>query len=118
MLVGILIVLLVIVLLIPVILSSPGFTRWVQAQISRSTGGQADIRDLSVGWFRGVRIAGFSYRGENGWTEVDVDRITTMPHYASLLSGTLALGRTVLDQPHIAIDLRERPPSSNRNPWT
>ncbi len=115
-LVGVLIVLLVIVLLVPVILSSPGFTRWVQAKISSSTGGQAGIRDLSVGWFRGVRIAGFSYRGENGWTEVDVDRITTMPHYASLLSGTLALGRTVIDQPRIAIDLRERPPSAEKKP--
>jgi hypothetical protein len=115
-LVGVLIVLLVIVLLVPVILSSPGFTRWVQAKISSSTGGQADIRDLSVGWFRGVRIAGFSYRGENGWTEVDVDRITTMPHYASLLSGTLALGRTVIDQPRVAIDLRERPPSTDQKP--
>ncbi len=115
-LVGVLIVLLVIVLLIPVILSSPGFTRWVQARISSSTGGRAGIRDLSVGWFRGVRIAGFSYRGENGWTEVDVDRITTMPHYASLLSGTLALGRTTIDQPRIAIDLRERPPSAEKKP--
>ncbi len=115
-LVGVLIVLLVIVLLIPVFLSSPGFTRWVQAKISSSTGGQAGIRDLSVGWLRGVRIAGFSYRGENGWTEVDVDRITTMPHYASLLSGTLALGRTVIDQPRIAIDLRERPPSTEKKP--
>jgi hypothetical protein len=115
-LVGVLIVLLVIVLLVPVILSSRGFTRWVQAKISSSTGGQAGIRDLSVGWFRGVRIAGFSYRAENGWTEVDVDRITTIPHYASLLSGTLALGRTTLDQPRIAIDLRERPPSTDNKP--
>ncbi|MCL5282001.1 MAG: hypothetical protein M1376_19070 [Planctomycetes bacterium] len=115
-LVGVLIVLLVIVLLIPVFLSSPGFTRWVQAKISRSTGGQAGIRDLSVGWFRGVRIAGFSYRAENGWTEVDVSQITTMPRYASLLSGTLALGRTVLEQPRVAIDLRERPPSAEKKP--
>jgi hypothetical protein len=115
-LVGVLVVLLVIVLLIPVILSSPGFTRWVQARISSSTGGQAGIRDLSVGWFRGVRIGGFSYRGQNGWTEVDVNQITTMPHYASLLSGTLALGRTVLEQPRVAIDLRERPPSTEEKP--
>jgi hypothetical protein len=115
-LVGVLIVLLVIVLLVPMILSSPGFTHWVQAKISSSTGGRADIRDLSVGWFRGVRIAGFSYRGENGWTEVDVDRITTTPRYASLLSGTLALGHTVLEQPRVAIDLRERPPSAEKKP--
>ena len=114
-LVGIGIVLLAAVLLIPVILSSRGFTRWVQAKISTSTGGQADIRDLSVGWLRGVQIAGFSFRGENGWTEVDIGRITAMPHYASLLTGTLALGRTVIDQPRVAIDLRAQPASSSKS---
>ena len=114
-LVGVLLVLLVIVLLVPVILSSPGFTRWVQAKISSSTGGQAAIRDLSVGWFRGVRIAGFSFRGPNGWAQVDIDRIVAVPHYAGLLTGTLALDRTQIDQPRVAIDLRERPPSSPTN---
>jgi hypothetical protein len=114
-LVGLVVLLLVIVLLIPVVLSSKGFTRWVQAKISSSAGGQASIRDLSVGWFRGVQIAGFSYRGENGWTAVDIDRITATPDYASLLTGTLALGRTVIDQPRLAIDLREQPPSSNKS---
>jgi hypothetical protein len=116
--IGVPIVLLVIVLLIPVILSSKGFTRWVQTKISSSAGGQANIRDLSVGWFRGVRIDGFSFRGQNGWTEVDIDRITTTPHYAGLLSGTLGLGRTVIDQPRVAIDLRQQPPSSKSNKST
>lgn len=113
-LVGTLVLLLLIVLLVPVILSSPGFTRWVQAKINSSTGGQADIGDMSVGWFRGVQIAGFSYRGENGWTAVDIDRITAKPDYSGLLTGTLALDRTVLNQPRVAIDLREQPPSSDQ----
>ncbi len=47
---------------------------------------------------------------------MDIDRITTMPRYASLLSGTLALGRTVIDQPRVAIDLREQPPSTAQKP--
>jgi hypothetical protein len=103
-----------IVLLVPVILSSQAFTRWVQAQISRSTGGQAQIRDLSVGWFRGVQVAGFRYRGEDDGTAVDIDRISAKPDYAGLLTGTPALDRTVLDQPRVAIDLREQRPSGNK----
>jgi len=114
-LVGVLAALLVVVLLIPVILSSRGFTRWVQAKISSSTGGQAGIGALSVGWFRGVRIDGFRYRGANGWTQVDVNQITTIPHYASLLRGTLALGRTTIERPRVAIDLRGQPPSTGSN---
>ncbi|OHB62625.1 MAG: hypothetical protein A2Y76_08570 [Planctomycetes bacterium RBG_13_60_9] len=113
---GILVLIILIVLLIPVVLSSRGFTRWIQATINRSTGGQTDIGDLSVGWLKGIRVADFSFRGENGWAEVDIGRITSRPSYSSLLGGTLALGRTVVDQPRVAIDLRERPPSSDKGP--
>ena len=113
---GVLVLILVVLLLIPVILSSGGFTRWVQAKISSSTGGQANIGDLSVGWLRGVQIADFSFRGPNGWAEVDINRITAQPSYSSLLGGTLSVDRAEIDQPHIAVDLRERPPSTKAGP--
>lgn len=113
---GILVIILLILLLVPVFLSSRGFTQWVQARISRSTGGQADIGSLSVGWLRGVQVAGFSFRGENGWSQVDIDRITTQPSYSSLLSGTLALDRTVINQPRVALDLRDRPAATEERP--
>jgi hypothetical protein len=100
-----------ITVLTPVILSSKEFTRWVQARISRSTGGEATIGDLSVGWLKGVRIADFRYRGPQGWTEVDVGQIIATPSLGSLLGGTLALDRAVVNRPRIAVDLRERPPS-------
>lgn len=113
---GMLIVLVLIVLLIPVALSSQRFTRWLGARISNSTGGQADIGNLSVGWFRGVRVSDFSFQGQDGWAQVNIDRITTQPNYAGLLSGNLALDRTVIDQPRIAIDLRNRPPATDEEP--
>ncbi len=113
---GVLVLILVVLLLIPVILSSGGFTRWVQAKIGNSTGGQANIGDLSVGWFRGVQIADFSFRGPNGWAEVDINRITAQPSYSSLLGGTLSVDRAEIDQPHIAVDMRERPPSTKAGP--
>jgi len=109
---GVLGLILAVVLLIPVILSSGGFTRWVQAKISHSTGGQANIGDLSVGWLRGVQVANFSFRGPNGWAEVDIGRITAQPSYRSLLRGTFSMNRAEIDQPHVAVDLRERPPST------
>ena len=106
---------LVVVVLIPAVLSSSSFTRWVQAKISRSTGGQANIGDLSVGWLSGVRIADFSFRGPNGWAEVDIGRIIAQPSYGSLLGGTLAVGRAEIDQPHITVDMREKPPSTGES---
>lgn len=113
---GVLIVLVAIVLLIPVALSSQRFTRWLGAKISSSTGGQADIGNLSVGWFSGVRVADFSFRGQDGWAQVNIDRITTQPNYASLLSGNPGLDRTVIEQPRVAIDLRHRPTTTNNEP--
>lgn len=113
---GILILIVVVVLLIPVALSSRGFTQWIQAKISSSTGGQADIGNLSVGWLKGVRVANFSFRGPNGWAAVDIDRITAQPSYGRLLSGTLAVGRAEVDQPRVAVDLRQRPPSTKTGP--
>ncbi|MEN6335206.1 MAG: DUF748 domain-containing protein [Phycisphaerales bacterium] len=113
---GVLIVLVVIALLIPVALSSQRFTRWLGAKISSSTGGQADIGNLSVGWLSGVQVADFSFRGQDGWAQVNIDRITTQPNYASLLSGSPGLDRTVIEQPRVAIDLRNRPPTTNDEP--
>jgi hypothetical protein len=113
---GISIVLALIVLLIPVALSSQRFTRWLGAKISISTGGQAGIGNLSVGWFRGVRMADFSFRGQDGWAQVNIDRITTQPNYAGLFSGNLGLDRTVIEQPRVAIDLRHRPPTPDGEP--
>ena len=113
---GILILIVLVVLLIPVALSSRGFTQWIQAKISSSTGGQADIGDLSVGWLKGVRVANFSFRGQNGWAAVDIDRITAQPSYGRLLSGTLAVNRAEVDQPRVAVDLRQKPPSTTTGP--
>lgn len=107
---------LAVALLIPAILSSGGFTRWVQAKISSSTGGQANIGDLSVGWFSGVQVNDFSFRGPNGWAQVDIGRITAQPSYSSLLGGTLAVDRAEIDQPHVAVDMRGRPPSTSSTP--
>jgi len=113
---GVLVLIFAVLLLIPVVLSSSGFTRWVQAKISHSTGGQANIGDLSVGWLGGVQIADFSFRAPNGWAEVDINRITAQPSYSSLLGGTLSVDRAEIDQPHIAVDLRERPPATKAGP--
>ncbi len=106
---GMLIFIILIVLLAPVALSSRSFAHWLGARIGDAGGGQAGIGDLSVGWLKGVRVADFSFRGQDGWAQVDIGRITTRPRLAGLLSGNLALNRTVIDQPRVAIDLRHRP---------
>lgn len=108
-LLGTLVVLLLALILTPVYLSSDGFRRMIQAKISRSTGGQIDIGDLSVGWLKGVQVSDFSFRDAAGWASVNVKAVDAQPHLGALLGGTLSLGRTVIDSPQIEIDLRKRP---------
>lgn len=117
-LLGLILLVGVLVALAPVYLSSDSFKRMIQAKISQSTGGTADIGNLSVGWWKGVRVSDFSFRDENGWAAVSIDALNTQPRLASLLGGTFSLGRTVIDSPQIDIDLRKRPaptPSQGRN---
>jgi len=113
---GIFALVILIVLMAPVALSTQGFTRWVSARIGEAAGGQAGIGRLSIGWLRGVRVADFSFRGQDGWAQVDIGRITTRPRLAGLLGGNLALDRTVIDQPRIAVDLRHLPASTDEEP--
>ncbi len=112
MLAGALGLLILVVLLAPAAISSRGFARWLGARIGTATGGKVNIGDLSIGWLKGVQVADFSFRGQDGWAQVDIGRITTRPQLAGLLGGSLALNGTVIDQPRIAIDLRHRPTST------
>ncbi|HNS21494.1 MAG TPA: DUF748 domain-containing protein [Sedimentisphaerales bacterium] len=113
---GAFVLILLVVLLTPVALSSQGFARWLGGRIGSAAGGQANIGDLSIGWLKGVRVADFSFRGQDGWAQVDIGRIATRPRLAGLLGGNLALSDTVIDEPKIAIDLRHMPPSTDEEP--
>ncbi|MBN1359866.1 MAG: hypothetical protein JW993_04705 [Sedimentisphaerales bacterium] len=108
-LLGILVVILLAVLLTPVYLSSDSFKQMLQAKVGRSTGGRLSIGNLSVGWLKGVRVSDLSFHEKAGWASVNVKGIDAQPRLGALLGGTLSLGRTVIEQPQIEIDLRKRP---------
>lgn len=113
-LLGILVILLLALMLTPVYLSSDSFKRMIQAQVGRSTGGELNIGDLSVGWLKGVQVADLSFREQTGWASVNIGAISTQPHLGALLGRTVALGRIVVDRPHVEIDLRKRPPAAEQ----
>lgn len=112
---GIVVLIAVSLVLAPVVLSSDGFRRMIQAKISESMGGTADIGNLSVGWRKGVQVSNFRFHEPSGWAAVTIDEIDAQPRLGSLLGGSLSLGRTVIDRPTIEIDLRKRPiPNSSQ----
>ncbi|MBE0535821.1 MAG: hypothetical protein IH624_09140 [Phycisphaerae bacterium] len=70
--------------------------------------GQVDARDLSVGWFSGIRATEVTYTDTEGDTSVSIEELTTHPRLGPMLRGNLALGRTVLESPRILLTIHER----------
>jgi hypothetical protein len=101
-----------ILILVPVYLSSGSFRQLVQAKADQATGGTLNIGGLSIGWLRGIRASQVKFRDATGWATVDVGGVDAHPSLASLLGGTFSMGQTVIDKPTIQIDLRKRPASA------
>lgn len=98
---GVALLILIILFGIPLFLSSSAGKSLVVSQINQSVDGQVQMDDLSVGWFRGVRIQNMSFDDDQGSTSVQVKRIETQPQLAALLGGKVKLGKTVIENPRI-----------------
>jgi hypothetical protein len=98
-------------LLVPVLISSEKGRQIILARINKSIEGRTDFTDLSMGWFKGIRIADLSFDDNAGEISVKVKQIATEPHYGSLLMGNLSFGQTTIDEPRVQINLKEKPPT-------
>ncbi|UCG58029.1 MAG: AsmA family protein [Phycisphaerales bacterium] len=108
-LIGVLVLVVVLVvsavLLVPAFVSSDRCRRMILARINGAVDGQADFSSLSMGWLKGIKVSGISFDDNSGRTSVKVKQIATKPRYASILSGGLAFGQTVIDEPRVRIRL-------------
>ncbi len=97
---------------VPAIISSGQVRQMIISKINDSVGGKTEFSDLSMGWFKGVNIADFSYNDNSGWISVKVKNISAKPDYASLLTGNLNLGQTKIDMPQVEINMKDKPPAA------
>jgi len=103
-----LVVLIVLVLLLaPVLVSSGKGRQIILARINSAVAGRTDFADLSMGWFKGIKVADFSFNDNAGQISVQVGQISTKPHYGSLLTGNLSFGQTLIDRPRVEINLKK-----------
>ena len=96
-------------LLVPAFMSSEKGRRLILSKINDSIAGQIDFADLSMGWLKGVRVADFSFNDNIGQISAQVKRITTKPHYGSIVMGNLSFSETTIDQPKVHINLQNQP---------
>ncbi|MCI0500061.1 MAG: hypothetical protein L0Y36_10375 [Planctomycetales bacterium] len=102
---------------VPLFLSSSGGTNFLLGKVNQSVDGQVKIEDLSIGWFKGIKLVNLSYADNAGQTSVSVRRLETQPSYWALLGGKVKLGRTVIDGPQVYVKIpamRESSPKAEK----
>lgn len=98
---------LVVVLLVPMYISSDGGKNMIVGKINESIDGKVEMQDLKMGWFSGVKLTDLKFADNAGTTSVNIKEITTKPKYVSLITGSVALGKTVIDKPQVEITVKK-----------
>ena len=101
-------------LLLPVLVSSDKGREVVLAKINSSVEGHTDFTSLSMGWLRGIEITGIRFNDNAGQLSVQIAKVSTKPHYCSLLTGALSFGKTIIDKPKVEINLKNTQPDKMR----
>ncbi len=102
------ILILLVVFVIPAFVSSESGRNMILAKINDSVEGRADFGDLSMSWWKGVRITEVSFTDNEGRILARIKQIVTKPHYGALLLGRLSFGATKLVEPAVEINLTEQ----------
>lgn len=97
-----------VVFLVPFFVSSERCRRMVLAKINGLVDGEADFAELSMSWWKGIKVTDVSFKDSAGQTLVEIKQIGTKPHYGSILMGSLSFGETVIDEPKVEINLKGR----------
>ncbi|MHC4423179.1 MAG: hypothetical protein ACYS0C_05560 [Planctomycetota bacterium] len=98
-----------VVFLVPWFVSSEMGREIILAKINGSIDGEADFSNLSMSWWKGIKVEDFSFNDGAGQTLIEAKQITTKPHYGSILTGSLSLGETIVDEPKVEINLAGSP---------
>ena len=106
---ALIVVLIVLVLfLVPAFVSSEKGRQIILAKINNSIDGQTNFADLSMGWFRGIKVTDVGFNDSAGQITVQVRQIAAKPHYGSILTGNLSFGEMIIEEPKVEINLRDQ----------
>jgi hypothetical protein len=100
-----------VVVIVLAVFAVPGFVssergrKMILAKINSSIDGKMDFAGLTMGWWRGVKVTDVGFNDSAGRVSVKVKKITTKPHYGSILTGSLSLGETEVLEPRVEVNL-------------
>jgi hypothetical protein len=110
---GIVTLILLLVLLLPTLLSTSFGKQILITQINKSADGVVEMKDLSFGWFSGLKLTGVSFKDNTGNTRFTVDEIRGKLSLASLLRGRIALTDGLIDKPSMELLVPAKTESSS-----
>ena len=100
---GVFALILLTVLLLPTLLSTSFGKQILIAQINKSADGTVEIKDLSLGWFSGLKLTGVNFKDKAGTTSFTVDEISGKLSLVSLLRGRIGLTEGLIDKPSMKL---------------
>lgn len=112
---SIIVLIVLVVFLVPAFVSSEKGRKIILAKINALLDGKADFARLSMGWWKGIKVTNVSFNDSSGQTSIEVKQIATKPHYGSILFGSVSLGKTVIDEPRVEINLKARQPKETED---
>ena len=115
-LVFIVVLIVLVVILVPAFVSSEKGREIILSKINNSIDGKTNFTSLSMGWRKGIKVTDVSFNDSSGQTSVEVKQIATKPHYGSILFGGVSLGKTIIEEPRVEINLKARQPKETEKP--
>jgi hypothetical protein len=100
---GVFALILLTVLLLPTLLSTSFGKQILIAQINKSADGTVEIKDLSLGWFSGMKLTGVNFKDKAGTASFTVDEISGKLSLGSLLRGRIGLTEGLIDKPSMKL---------------
>jgi len=97
------------VLLLPTLLSTSLGRQIIIRQLDKSLDGTIEIKQMSIGWFSGLRLTGVSFKNKAGTTTFSVDEIHGRPSLLSLLRGRIGLTDGLIDKPRVELMVVDKP---------
>lgn len=102
----ILVILLIGILLIPSYLSTDSGKRWLISLVEKNTGGNLEIKDLSLGWFQEQQIDHLEFSDNKGG-HIAFDELTSDLSFWNLLLRSGSIGTTRIESPKITFSQKE-----------
>jgi hypothetical protein len=109
-------VIVLLLLLLPTLLSTSAGKQMILGKINKSLDGTMEIKELSIGWFSGLKLTGVNFKDKLGTTTFSVDQISGRPSLGSLFRGRIGLTDGLIDKPRVELTVVDKPQNTPAEP--